>query len=255
MDLNSSSDEEEDTPVAAPPHAEPTQAPIDPAGGATTESNEEVEVAAEAVEAAEAEAVGGLPGLLLSPSLAGLYVIVGRGAPASGGGDKGLPCPAPPEAAAPPLQPWRSPYVVAAAAEKAALSSSSDEEEDAQVAVPPHAPTDLTGGATTESMDVDEGNEEVLEVEVEAVWDAEEEEEEELDPRTLGVPGLKTLVPGDHVEVLWDNGAFYLPFPAPQHAAQAPELQRARRLGEGASQGVRARDAGRPARHHLPHHV
>ena len=61
--------------------------------------------AAEAAEAAEAEVVGGLPELLQSPSLAGLYVIVGRGAPASGGGDKGLACPpcrAPPEAAAPP---------------------------------------------------------------------------------------------------------------------------------------------------------
>ena len=68
------------------------------------------------------------------------------------------------------------------------LNSSSDEEEDAPVAAPPQAKlaiTDLTGGATTESMDVDEGNEEVLEVEVEAVWEAdeEEEEEEELDPR------------------------------------------------------------------------
>ena len=93
------------------------------------------------------------------------------------------------------------------------LNSSSDEEEDAPVAAPPQAKlaiTDLTGGATTESMDVDEGNEEVLEVEVEAVWEAEEEEEEEeeLDPRTLGLPGLKTLVPGDRVEILWANGAF-----------------------------------------------
>ena len=77
------------------------------------------------------------------------------------------------------------------------------------MAAPPQAePTDPTGGATTESMDVDEGNEEVLEVEVEAVWEAEEEEEEELDPNTLGVPGLKTLVPGDRVEILWANGAF-----------------------------------------------
>ena len=104
------------------------------------------------------------------------------------------------------------------------LNSSSDEEEDTPVAAPPPPPPpqaliDPTGGATSESMDVDEGNEEVLEVEVEAVWDAEEEEEEEeLDPRTLGVPGLKTLVTGDHVEVLWDNGAFSPPCPAPQHA-------------------------------------
>ena len=95
------------------------------------------------------------------------------------------------------------------------LNSSSDEEEDTPVAAPPPPPPpqaliDPTGGATSESMDVDEGNEEVLEVEVEAVWEAEEEEEEEeeLDPRTLGLPGLKTLVPGDRVEILWANGAF-----------------------------------------------
>ena len=105
------------------------------------------------------------------------------------------------------------------------LNSSSDEEEDTPVAAPPQAapaqaPSDQTGGATTESMDVDEANEEVLEVEVEAVW--EDEEEEELDPRTLGVPGLRTLVPGDHVEVLWDSGAFSPPCPAPQHA---PDLR------------------------------
>ena len=88
------------------------------------------------------------------------------------------------------------------------LNSSSDEEE-APVAAPPQAqpaqaPSDQTGGATTESVDVDEGSEAV---EVEAVWD-EDDEEEELDPRTLGVPGLKTLVTGDRVEVLWANGAF-----------------------------------------------
>ena len=51
------------------------------------------------------------------------------------------------------------------------------------------------------------------EVEVEAVWEVLEEEEEEeveaeeLDPRTLGVPGLKTLILGDRVEVLWRHGA------------------------------------------------
>ena len=122
-------------------------------------------------------------------------------------------------------------------------------------AAPAQAPSDQTGGATTESVDVDEANEEVLEVEVEAVW--EDEEEEELDPRTLGVPGLKTLVPGDHVEVLWANGAFSPPCPAPQHASDLRHLStpRARRLGEGEGQGVRARDAGTPARYHLPHHV
>ena len=49
---------------------------------------EEVDVEEEVnVEAAEAGAVGGLPELLLSPSLAGLYVIVGCSAPASGGGN------------------------------------------------------------------------------------------------------------------------------------------------------------------------
>ena len=59
--------------------------------------------------------MSGLPELLLSPTLAGLYVIVGRCAPASGGGDEGhpcLPCHAPPEA-----EPWRSPYVDGAAAD------------------------------------------------------------------------------------------------------------------------------------------
>ena len=145
------------------------------------------------------------------------------------------------------------------------LNSSSDE-EDTPVAAPPQAapaqaPSDQTGGATTESMDVDEGNEEVLEVEVEAVW--EDDDEEELDPRTLGVPGLRTLVPGDHVEILWDNGAFFLPLPcSPTPPTRTRDLRlrtwaapRARRMGEGASQGVRARDAGGPARHHLPHHV
>ena len=32
-------------------------------------------------------------------------------------------------------------------------------------------------------------------------------EAEEIDPLTLGVPGLKTLIPGDRVEVLWRHGA------------------------------------------------
>ena len=135
------------------------------------------------------------------------------------------------------------------------LNSSSDEEE-APVAAPPPPPPpppqvliDPTGGATTESMDVDQGNEEVLEVEVEAVWEAEDdddEEEEELNPHTLGVPGLKTLVPGDHVEVLWANGAcspLFLP-PTPQ----APrELQRALQAGKGGesrSACSRCRQAG-----------
>ena len=105
------------------------------------------------------------------------------------------------------------------------------------------------------------GYEEEVEVEVEAVWDEDEDEDEEveaeeLDPRTLGVPGLKTLIPGDRVEVLWRHGASSLPMLA---LTAAPNLQShtapASRLGEGASEGVRARDAGRPARYHLPHHV
>ena len=90
--------------------------------------------AAEAAEAAEAEVVGGLPELLQSPSLAGLYVIVGRGAPASGGGDKGLACPpcrAPPEAAAPPLQPWRSPHEAAAAVAEVASAEEAAATEEA----------------------------------------------------------------------------------------------------------------------------
>ena len=111
---------------------------------------------------------------------------------------------------------------------------------------PAQAPSDQTGGATTESMDVDEGNEEVLEVEVEAVW---EDEEEELDPRTLGVPGLRTLVPGDHVEVLWANGAFSPPCPAPQHAPDLTHLShttcaQAGRGGESRSACSRCGHAG-----------
>eukprot|EP00964_Phaeocystis_antarctica_P091008 scaffold58308_cov68-Phaeocystis_antarctica.AAC.1 len=104
------------------------------------------------------------------------------------------------------------------------------------------------------------GYEEEVEVEVEAVWDEDEDEDEEveaeeLDPRTLGVPGLKTLMPGDRVEVLWRHGASSLPMLALQHHLTSSHTAPARRLGEGASEGVRARDAGRPARYHLPHHV
>ena len=97
------------------------------------------------------------------------------------------------------------------------------------------------------------------EVEVEAVWE-EEDSEAELDPGTLGVPGLKTLVPGDRVEVLWAHGA-----PSPPSlglvlhprrvSCTALHPARMRRLGEGANQGVRARDAIRRTRYHLPHHV
>ena len=36
-------------------------------------------------------------------------------------------------------------------------------------------------------------------------------EAEEIDPLTLGVPGLKTLIPGDRVEVLWRHGADSIP--------------------------------------------
>ena len=90
------------------------------------------------------------------------------------------------------------------------LNSSSDEQEEdtPPQAAPAQAPSDPAGGATTESMDA--ANDEVLEVEVEAVWE-ENEEEEQLDPRTLGVPGLKTLIPGDRVEVLWRHGADSIP--------------------------------------------
>ena len=101
------------------------------------------------------------------------------------------------------------------------------------------------------------------EVKVEAVWEVLEEEEEEeaveaeelLDPLTLGVPGLKTLILGDRVEVLWRHGASSLPMLALQQHLTSSHTAPARRLGEGASEGVRARDAGRPARYHLPHHV
>ena len=105
-------------------------------------------------------------------------------------------------------------------------------------AAPAQAPSDPAGGATTESMDVDEANEEVLEVEVEAVW--EDDEEEELDPRTLGVPGLRTLVPGDHVEVLWANGAFSPPCPAPQHAPDLRHLSCSTCAQDGRGGGSRS---------------
>ena len=112
------------------------------------------------------------------------------------------------------------------------------------MAAPPRVEpyTHPTGGATTESMDVDEGNEEVLEVE-----EAEEQEEEELDPRTLGVPGLKTLVPGDHVEVLWANGAFYPPFSCPQnlkHLSYCTTCAQAGRGGESTSARSRCGQVG-----------
>ena len=75
------------------------------------------------------------------------------------------------------------------------LNSSSDEEEDTPVAAPPSSPPeqatiDQAGGATTsESMSVDEGNEQVPEVEVEAVWEEEEEEDAEPGPRHPGSAG------------------------------------------------------------------
>ena len=54
---------------------------------------------------------------------------------------------------------------------------------------------------------IDESSEEEVEV-VEAVVEVVETEAcPQLDPSILGVPGLKTLVPGDRVEVLWTHGA------------------------------------------------
>ena len=70
------------------------------------------------------------------------------------------------------------------------LNSSSDEDDSP---VPPApAPVQAPGPST---------------VEEEEAWS----QTEELDPRTLGVPGLRTLVPGDRVEVLWTHGASSLP--------------------------------------------
>ena len=52
----------------------------------------------------------------------------------------------------------------------------------------------------------DESSEEGVEV-VEAMVEVVEKEVcPQLDPSILGVPGLKTLVPGDRVEVLWTHG-------------------------------------------------
>ena len=83
------------------------------------------------------------------------------------------------------------------------LNSSSDEDDSP---VPPApAPVQAPGPST---------------VEEEEAWS----QTEELDPRTLGVPGLRTLVPGDNIEVLWANGAFSPPCPAPQHAPDLTHL-------------------------------
>merc|ERR1740130_1175965 len=84
----------------------------------------------------------------------------------------------------------------------------------------PGAPT----GATTDSMDADEAEGVVVEMEV--VQEEACSQAEELDPRTLGVPGLKTLMPGDRVEVLWRHGASSLPMLA---LPAAPPLQPHRR--------------------------
>ena len=52
----------------------------------------------------------------------------------------------------------------------------------------------------------EESSEEEVEV-VEAMVEVVEKEVcPQLDPSILGVPGLKTLVPGDRVEVLWTHG-------------------------------------------------
>ena len=61
---------------------------------------------------------------------------------------------------------------------------------------------------------VGESSEEEIEV-VEVVVEAVEEASSQLDPSTLGVPGLKTLVPGDRVEVLWTHGVPCLFAPTP----------------------------------------
>ena len=69
-------------------------------------------------------------------------------------------------------------------------------------------------------MDADEAEGVVVEMEV--VQEEACSQAEELDPRTLGVPGLKTLMPGDRVEVLWRHGASSLPMLA---LTAAPNLQ------------------------------
>ena len=42
---------------------------------------------------------------------------------------------------------------------------------------------------------------------VDAEWRIIYEKLEEIDPSTLGVPGLRTLSFGDRIDVLWSNGA------------------------------------------------
>ena len=62
---------------------------------------------------------------------------------------------------------------------------------------------------------IDESSEEEVEV-VEAVVEVVETDAcPQLDRSILGVPGLKTLVPGDRVEVLWTHGVPCLFAPTP----------------------------------------
>jgi hypothetical protein len=79
---------------------------------------------------------------------------------------------------------------------------------------------------------------------------------EEIDPHTLGVPGLRTLSTGDRVEILWRHGApLSRTAPEPTRSTAHQRHPTARRLGEGPSPGVRARDAESHAGHYLPYHV
>ena len=73
--------------------------------------------------------------------------------------------------------------------------------------------------------------------EVVAVGEVEEavaSQPEELDPRTLGVPGLKTLRTGDCIDVLWKCGEMERatnPRPCACHRPQAPHLTAPRPAG------------------------
>ena len=81
-------------PPPPPPSRPPPRPPPPPLPPATPRTHlhcgQRDGEAAAAAEPIEAEAAGGLPELLRSPALAGLYVIVGRGALASGSGDRSL---------------------------------------------------------------------------------------------------------------------------------------------------------------------
>lgn len=100
------------------------------------------------------------------------------------------------------------------------LNSSSDEEDSPQLPPPPPPPPARTGTvSTTNSID------------------------DELDSRTLGVPDLETLMPGDRVEVLWSHGAALLSMRALLDMDWSTEPPAIRRWRAQAGRGGESRSA------------